>query len=55
MANCNHDPNGICKSCKQTIAEGGTVALMPDVKPAAAPEMQPEVAFEPTRSRPSRR
>ena len=40
MANCRHDANGICKSCKQTIAEGGNVALTPDVKPAAAPEPQ---------------
>ncbi len=27
MANCDHDEVGICKSCRQTIREGGTVAV----------------------------
>jgi hypothetical protein len=36
MANCDHDKAGICKSCRQTIKEGGTVAV--HGKAAATPE-----------------
>lgn len=28
MANCDHDQVGICKSCRQTIREGGSVAVL---------------------------
>ncbi len=42
MTNCEHDPTDICKSCNQTIREGGTVALLPAEKPKASKKAKPE-------------
>lgn len=40
MANCDHDKVGICKSCRQTIREGGNVAarLVASLREPTAPE-----------------
>lgn len=43
MTNCEHDPTDICKSCNQTIREGGAVALHEKPEPTPAPVVKPEV------------
>ena len=50
MANCAHNEDGICKSCRQTLAEGGTVPLTQPVPPRS-PLIEKAVQKEQDRKR----